>query len=459
MEVTKRIIDHVLGTKFEDIPKRVIDVQKKSLFDSIGVMAAATTLGAGCSEFIEFAANEGGNKNCTVVGAGFKTTPEAAALANGALAHALDFEDSSEIATLHPNAVPIATLLPIAEMTGASGKDYLAASAIASDLACRFSLCTDEDLVPYGWYMPPVHGSMAAVMAACRLLGLSYEKTLDAIAMNLYQATGSSEVVNSRRSVMRSVRDGFGARAAMLSAILAKRGICTGFEAPFEGKNGYFRAYSGEKHNLNHLTDDLGVRYIGAELSFKPWPSCHATHTGIQAIIEIMRENELRFEDILSIHERISAFACSIVMEPREIKNRPQTAINAKFSIPYTLGVAAKYGDVTLEHFIPEKLRNEEIYSFAEKVTYEINPDLTRKEQGNIIDITVKTTKGIFARHMEKTLGGPDTPLSDELFEKKFRSCMKYAKKRYSEEQVGELIEVLRRVETLEDIHDLTRLF
>ncbi len=453
MEITKRLIEYALDTKFEDIPRSVIDVQKQSLVDAIGVMQAASTQSESCAAFLRYAREHGDSPRCTVISTGIKAAPETAALANGSLSHALDYEDTSSKATLHSNAVSTPALLALAEVKGnVSGKELLAALAIASDITCRLALACREDISKYGWYMPPVYGSMATVLAGCRLMGLSHAQTLDAIAHNLFQATGCSQLINSKKSTMRAVRDGFGARSAVTSVLMASYSTGAGFEEPFEGNKGFYAAYAKNDCDLSVILDGLGEVYHGEELVIKFWPTCLGTHTGIQSIMEVMEENDLAFDDILSIHMKVSEFAKNVLFEPRSAKNRPESAINAKFSIPYTLGLAAKRKKVTLNDFTLENIPDEDIYAFAERVTYEVDPTLTKKFQTNFIHMSVETTKGHFEKYCEKAIGEPEHPLSEADFKEKFRSCMAMSAKKYSADDIEDIFAKLWNIDGCDDV-------
>lgn len=456
MEVTKKLLDWVFQTSYEDIPKKMLDLQRRSLIDSCGVMLAASGKGAGCEGFIRYAADKNVSQ-CRIVGTGLKSDPVTAALANGALSHALDYEDSNSTVTMHPNAVSTPALLAMAELKGGvSGKDFLTALTIADELVCRLQYTFLEDLCKYGWYMGPVAGAFASVIAIAKMLNYSRETTLDAIANCLFMATGSGELVNSKKSVMRAVRDGFGARAAVEACLLAEYQIPTGFETPFEGKMGYFQAYSQGKYDIDRFLDGLGEKWLAENLTFKMWPVCHATQPGIHAMLELMKEENLKFEDITGVHVSISNFSKSIVMEPREVKNRPVNAITAKFSIPYTLGLAAKRGKVTLEDFEPENIPDEDIYRFAEMVTYDVNTNLVdRVDNVNTTDMTIQTTKGTFKRHAVHCPGEIEMPMSDEMFEGKFFSCAGLAKGGYSQVHLTRLYQTLCRVDELEDVREM----
>ncbi len=239
MNITIRLVKHAANLRYKDLSKSVIEVQKKSIADSIACMIAATGADRGIHAVYDTAFELGGPGNCTMFSSMRKTTPMTAALANGALSHFLDFEDSHELALVHPNEVSMPVMVALAEYEGTkSGKDFLTALVAASDICCRLDFGISEDVLKYGWNMPPIHGGMSAVIGACNFLGLSEEQTLDSIAMNMSQVTSSGEAAFSSESVIRSIRDGFAAQASVLSVLTAAKRISTKFNDAFGGDNG-----------------------------------------------------------------------------------------------------------------------------------------------------------------------------------------------------------------------------
>lgn len=456
MDFTKKLLDWVFETQYEDIPENMLNTQKKSLIDSCGVMLASSSKGTGVEGFIRYAQQKN-VEQCTVIGTGIKSDPVTAALANGAMSHALDYEDSNPTVTMHPNAVSTPALIAMAELKGGvSGKDFLTALTIADELVCRLQYTLLEDICKKGWYMSPVAGAFASVMAIAKMFNYTREQTLDAIANCLFMATGSGELVNSKKSVMRAVRDGFGARAAVEACLLAEQNIPTGFETPFEGRMGYFQAYSQGNFDIDRLLDGIGEKWIAENLTFKMWPICHGAQPGVYELLKLMDEEDLKFEDILGIHVSVGTFINSILVEPREVKDHPENAITAKFSIPYTLGLAAKRRKISLADFEPENIPDEDIYAFTKKVTTEINTKLVdRVDNVNTTDMTIETTKGTFHRLAVHCPGELEMPMSDKMFKEKFFSCGKLSRAGYSEDHLAELYDVLSNIEELDDVREM----
>ena len=451
--LTQRLIDYVLSTGYEDLPAEAVRVQKQSLADMLAVMLAATGLDAASAPFAAFAAAEGEGR-CTILGRAERTMPTLAALANGALVHALDFEDSHETATVHPNSAALPALMALSQhLGGVSGRDFLTAMALASDLCCRLDLGVNEDLLKYGWNMPPIHGSMGAVFGAGKLLGLDGGQLGDALALNLCQATCSGEAANSGGSAVRTVREGFAAQAAVQSALLARLGVPARFEAPLEGKLGYYHMYARDNYTPEKVLDGLGSVFQSQYISFKPWPSCRATHTSIDGVLSLMAEHGIRPEEVEAVEITLQEIG-RMVTQPHEVKYRPKSAAIAKFSLPFVVGTALKYGDVKLDSFTDGRLADPEVLSLADKVHCTIEPGWT-KEQNKWTDLTIRTARGSWSKHLEHPLGCVEHPMGRARLREKFFGCAALARRPYEPGRLEDLYETIFRLEELSDVNQL----
>lgn len=451
--LTQTLIRHVLDVDYGDLPAAAILAQKNSMADMLAVMLAATGLDTASAPFAAFAAAEGQGR-CTILGRPEKTTPTLAALANGALVHALDYEDSHEVATVHPNSAALPALMALSQQVGGvSGKRFLTAMALASDICCRLDMGVNEDLLKYGWNMPPIHGSMGAVLGAGKLLKLDAGQLSDALALNLCQATCTGEAANSAGSALRTIREGFAAQAAVQSTLLAARGIPARLDAPFEGKLGYYHMYARDNYTPEKVLDGLGTVFQSAYISFKPWPACRATHTSIEGVLSLVEEHRIRPEEIVEIRIVLQEIG-RMVTEPKEVKYRPQSPAVAKFSLPFVVGTAVVCGEVGLDSFAPDRLTDPEVLAMGDKVVCEIDPALT-KEQNKFTDITIVTGRGSFHRHLEHPLGCVEHPMSDEVLRRKFFDCAARAAHPYPGPVLEAIYRDIGRLEELEDVNDL----
>lgn len=460
MSITKQLVEFSLGLRYEDIPPQVVRVQKTSLTDGLSVMVAAAHVEPACSKFVSYAKKNSAPGKSTLLGAEARVSAPMAALANGALSHAVDFEDSHDTALVHSNAVSIPALLAIAEDLGnVTGKELITAMVVASEITCRLSQGLKEDLLQYGWYMPPVHGAMGTVFGLANLMKLSYEETLDAIAILMNSYTCSGESVNSRDSIIRLVRDGFAAQAAVNACLMAKEGIRARFDTPIEGNKGYYMGYARNDYNPDNVVKNLGTVWESGNMSYKPWPCCRATHVTIYLLKRMMKEHNLDVQQIKNIHLTVSD-VLRIVLEEARIKYRPTSIPNAKMSLPFAVGLVLTDGDVTLGSFTEDRLQDERILRGGDLVTYDIDKSLAYG--GNVQKVAMRITckdGTVLTDSADYAPGSLELPMTQSEVYAKYQSCMQYSKKERVARNIDHIFEKLMHLEECENISMLTNLF
>jgi 2-methylcitrate dehydratase PrpD len=453
-DLSARIAHHVATTPFSALPAATVAATRRALLDGVGVMLAASGLSADAAPFVALAEADGGDRAATIIGHGIRVPAQAAAFANGALAHALDFEDAFDAAPTHPNASLIPAALAIAESHGGiTGEAFLTAMAIGCDLVCRLGLSLRRTMEEGGWYPPPILGAFGAAAAAARLLKLSPQQVNDAFSLLLCQVSCPGEIKYSADTVIRAVREAFPARAAVIAASLAAGGV-RGFDQPFEGKGGFFRLYVGGAYDPDVILDGLGRTFWIERLSFKPWPSCRGTHGYIEAVLDLTRKQGLRWTDVAAIHLE-GGEVQQMLFEPEGQKKRPATAIDAKFSLPFTVALALVRGRVGLDDFTAESLADPDLLSVAQRVSYERRPDWGRDRAASAA-LTVTLESGtVLTAQVDTPLGHPDRPLSDEQLRAKFRACASRAARPLEASAANAVADELLALESVGDIADL----
>ncbi|MBN2403897.1 MAG: MmgE/PrpD family protein [Spirochaetes bacterium] len=456
MNESKILTEYVFKTQYSDLPKEAVDVTKMAILDAIGVTLGAGTLGEGCRAFVNLAKAGGGKKESTIIGFNAKVPSYMAAFANGAMAHALDFEDAHEGALVHSNAAAVPAALAVAEALGnVSGKELITAVTLGSDIVCRLGLAFNKNPLDLGWYIPSILGAFGATTAAAKILRLTTEQILDAFSLCLCQATCSAEIINSPHSIIRSIRDSFASKAGVLSAILAKEDI-RGFDFPFEGKAGLYSFYSSGDFNSELLLKDIGKEYESAKISFKPWPSCRGTHSYIEATLKIAKEADIGPDDVASIELLVGEQSINRKLcEPLERKRHPKTAIDAKFSIPFTVASALVQGDITLNSFSPHTLTDNRVSSTANKINFTTDNRDWKKSIAGTVSMTLKDGRSI-SKTINAVYGSPENPISRESLIEKFYSCASYSNKKIPKAELKRLTDMILNLESLDDITNLT---
>jgi 2-methylcitrate dehydratase PrpD len=286
---------------------------------------------------------------------------------------------------------------------------------------------------------------------ASRLLRLTSEQAMNAVGLGYQQIAGASQ----RHLGMHA---GWSSQGAVLAAMLAKEGV-PGPKDILNGKNGMFRVYlQNERPDPVRLTRELGTRYRTLELhGFKAWPACGATRRPITGIIDLREEHKLVPEDVEAIFVKGGEHLLRL-SEPLDFKRRPPHSAQAKFSLPFTCGVAMAYGDVRLHHYVSEGLEDQKVLAMADRVWVSKDASPTRAADAATVEIRMRDGRA-FSREVVHPLGDDrHRPMSQQRLEAKFRDCASYAARAIPPANVERAIELVRELETLGDVRELLAL-
>jgi 2-methylcitrate dehydratase PrpD len=418
---------HLARVDYASLPATTVTAARRAILDGIGVMLAASGCSADVLPFVRLARAQGsGCAKSRILGFGDRVSAPLAALANGAMAHALDFEDAFDAAPVHPNASLLPAALAIAEARGAvSGREFITAVAAGCDLVCRMALALRQPMEQNGWYPPPILGAFGATAAACRLLRLEPQKITDAFSLLMCQNSCPGEIKYSADTVIRAVREAFPAQAAVTVALLAEDGV-RGFDAPLEGKSGFYNLYADGHYDAGDLLTGLGSRYWIDQLSFKQWPCCRGTHAYIEIVQLLRTQHRFAPADVAAIiiaGGEVQQMLC----EPSAQKRAPQTIIDAKFSLPFTIAVSLVHDEVTLGSFSTQSLHDPALLALSACSRFELQPGWGR-DRAAAGDLTVVLHDGRRLRHaVPQALGDPTRPLDDASLHAKFIDCAQRA--------------------------------
>jgi 2-methylcitrate dehydratase PrpD len=456
--ISQALASFVVNTRYESIPQHTARMAQRCLLDGLGVSLAATGLASVCRPFVEYAVEQGGRPESTVFATGARVPAALAAFANGALAHALDFEDAHDRALLHPNAPTIPAALAVCEaFSPIDGKEVIAALVLGCDVACRIGLALRVPLDEYGWYPPPIIAAFGTTAAIGRLLKLNESQLIDAFSLTLCQATCSAELKFSPHSDIRAVRDAFPAQVGVTSALLARKGV-RGFDRPFEGRAGFFALYARGAYEPEVITHSLGERFEIDDIAFKPWPSCRGTHVYIEAAARLVNEHRIDLADVTNV--RLVGSRLNLMLaEPAAQKRGPATAIDAKFSLPFTAATAMRRGTVTLDDFTAAALSDATTLELASKVQFEADP--SRAASGpdvlrGSVELQLSGGKRVQLEIHEPS-GSPGRPASDAALIAKFRDCCQRARSQPSDVTIDGWVERIMSLESCLDAGEIAR--
>src|SRR4051812_3097116 len=419
-DYTLRLCEQLARWRYEDLPAAVVSTLKFFLIDTLGVIAGATNA-PGIRELNRRLSKwEAGGSATGLVGKR-RYSPPSAALANGAAAHALDFDDQHDPARVHSNCVVLPTLLATAEdLRNVSGRDFLLAYAISTELHARLGLACYNSLGK-GWHPTMVFGTPAASLGAASLLKLDAEGMRNALGMAFHQTSGSAQSMRDG-VVSKRLGAGFAARSAVMGAFLAADGL-TGTRRTLEGNAGLFSLYERDEVKTELMTKDLGTHWRITEYSFKPYPCCRCNHTPIGLGIKL-REQGIKPADVRSAEIGMGNVNWLTVGEPYDV--RRDSVVHAQFNAAYTFARALYDGRVDLKTFQKPAISDPAIVALAGKVRAVDDPaiDPTAIEPARV---TVTLNDGRVVEVKSDTVkGSPQEPMSEDELLAKFRDCLDF---------------------------------
>jgi 2-methylcitrate dehydratase PrpD len=412
--LTKAWAGYVANFKAEHVPADVRARAIQMILDGSGALLAAADPKISTGRLIaKFVGDLGGNPDSSIVGHGFKTSAVNAALANGTMGYACDVEPHHPEGVLHPIAVMTPASLAIAEPSGSSGAQFVAAVVLGCEIEYRLSMALGPvEQYNLGFHPSAVTGCFGATAAASFLLGLNESQVTKAFGLAGCQASGlmaweSDETENSRPFQM-----GMAARNGVTAAMLAQRG----FGGPigiFDHGHTVFRAFS-RKATPKHMTDELGTRFDGImELAIKPYSSVSFLHPGLDSLLGIAQREKLRIEDVDAITLRFPSSGTHC------IDNNPLKSHCAQYILPVAL---SKEGLRVIDLFNDRRKTDTEVARLSQRVTV-IKDDELDKGFPNRYEtvVEVKTNGGKTLKEKNGIARGyPEAPMSDADVRAKF---------------------------------------
>jgi 2-methylcitrate dehydratase PrpD len=345
-DLSSKVTEFTVGFHLDSAPAKVLENAKVAILDCLGVAVLATRQEIG-TILLNFAGNNIGTGPCTIWGTALKTTPRDAALINGTLAHGLDYDDRN-----HSSTYTLAASLAAAETNDSSGakmmEAFIAGREVRSALDGLFSK-RSSGIGPgaRGWHSNGILGPIAAACSVSKILELNFAQTRAAIGL----AAGSCGALTRDGGTMaKPFRVGHAAATGMTCALLAKEGF-TSDDAALEGRYGLIEALGPIPEDIvDNLGKSLGTKFeletVGVNV--KPFASCTATHSGLEAMLRIRDKNSIIPADVESIEADLKLYPL--------VRQRPTRGFEGRFSMPFCLAMTMIHRSLDPNDFTDERL-------------------------------------------------------------------------------------------------------
>lgn len=448
--ITQALAKFVVSTNYETIPPTAINEAKRAIMDCIGVAIAGSSEPA--SKIVTELINEGGEKPiASIFGSGLKASISSTALANGVMAHALDFDDSSLTLRGHPSAPLLPAVFAAGEANGITGQEALQAYIIGFEVECKVANGVHVEHYEKGWHPTSTLGTFASTAAAGKILRLTEEQMKIAFGIACSLAAGIKENFGT---MTKPLHCGMAAKNGITAASLAKKGFSASSKG-FEGNYGFCNLFCGaDKYKPELIIDNLGNPFdiVSPGVIIKPYPCCGSTHSSIDALRNIVQNHQLKPQDIDRIEVGVT------YLTPRVVSyNNPENPLQAKFSMQFCLSTVVFDGNVKLSHFTDSWVMKPEIREMMKKINMYVHPDLDSpdklKREFSIVTVYLKNGEK-YEKRIEKVnrKGSARNPLTWKELVEKYTDCVKGV---LDSSRIKKSINLIHDLENVKDLREL----
>jgi 2-methylcitrate dehydratase PrpD len=350
-----------------------------------------------------------------------RTSPFFAALINGAASHFVEQDDLHNSSVLHPATVVFPAVLAVAQEIGASGQDLITASVAGYECGVRVGEFLGRSHYRI-FHTTATAGKLAAAAGVARLLGLDGRQMNHCLGSAGTMAAGLWEFLRDAAD-SKQLHTAKAAADGLLAAYIAREGF-TGASRIFEGPQGMAAGMSTDS-DPTKLVDGLGTRWATAETSFKFHASCRHTHPAADALLDLMKGNSLKPDDVRKVTAHVHQGAIDVLGPVTD----PQTVHQSKFSMGFVLANIAEHGRAGLAEFTDTALKDKRLRSFHDKVAMVLDDEIDRAYPSRWIGkVEVETAQGKRIMHRVDTpKGDPGNTLSRPELEDKAVRLAQYA--------------------------------
>jgi 2-methylcitrate dehydratase PrpD len=457
---TEVIASFVVDTRSSDIPLIAIAKAKKAVADTIGSILAGLKSDV-APVILRYVKHSGGQGSSKILATSQRTAPELAALANGTIGHALDYDDVILMIPGHSGVVLVPALLADAEGTGASGRDFLEAYLIGLDVSCSVALAVGS-LAHYdrGWHSSSTIGIFGAVAALCRLHRLDAATTRQAMGIAASMPCG---IQRNFGTMVKPFHAGWAARNAVIAVQLATDGL-TAAPDILEAKGGFISVYGTGQFNVEPAVERLGKPWavLDPGVAIKVYPCCYAVHRAIDGMLQLRGEHELtpgNTDEVL------------VTVPPKGLDalkySRPKTGLEGKFCMEYALAASLLDGKIGIRSFADEMVNRPEIIELLPRMKAVEDPRVCPEDpEGKTINPSISgfveiqaSSRGgeVFACRVDHPSGSPQKEVTWDEVKVKFLDCASHGG--LDAARAGNAVEILGNLERYGSMRELLEYF
>jgi len=414
--ITAKMSRWAAGLTYPQLSQEAVYQAKRFLLDSVGC-----ALGGYQQHDVKIALQVldeiAGRGPATVIGTGKRIDAVSASLANGLMIRCMDYNDIYwKQDPSHPSDIFPAALAGC-ERAKSDGRELIVGLTLGHEFEMRFCEAAFPGIRERGWHHATLTAFVSPIVAG-RALHLGWEQIQHAVGISASRHATLGAVTAGKLTMMKNTVDPMATQSGVLAALMAEKGY-TGPEHVVDGKEGLTHCF-GPSWKLNLLIDGLGESWRITQCGMKAFPTEALTHTPISAVLDIVKSNDLKPEQVEKVQIRSLARAADILSDPS--KYDPQSKETADHSLPYVIAAAIAERQVTPVQFEMRKIMDPKIRAQLKKVEVVADPEIEKvfpALQRVIVNLT--TVDGqTFTKQLDYPKGDPRNPLTDAEVEEKF---------------------------------------
>ncbi|NOE26123.1 MmgE/PrpD family protein [Ruegeria sp. HKCCD6157] len=308
---------------------------------------------------------EGGNAQAHLFGGGAAPL-RGAALVNGTISHALDYDDTHFAHIGHPSVAILPATLAVAEWDDRILVDLLEAALVGMETSIRVGLWLGRGHYQAGFHQTATSGAFGAAVAAGRLLGFDKIQMRSVLGLTATRAAGLKAQFGT---MGKPYNAGFAASAGVEAAVLVQRGFQPNADA-LEGTYGFGATHQGAADQS--ALDGLGDEWLFETVSHKFHACCH----GLHAALEAARALDIAEPEVAEIKIKTHPRWMSVCNQLS-----PTTGLGAKFSYRTVIAMQALGYDTALPGSYTDKVcADPRITSLQDRITVEADENLSETQ-------------------------------------------------------------------------------
>lgn len=441
-KTTKEIAQWLCAGGYQDFSQELIDYTKNMALSHLGMTVAGSAMPLG-KIAMEYVRCQDGSVESGVLGSGFQTSVEYAALANGSLAHTTELEDYSFPEGLY-SCGSWPTVFAMGEKLHLPGKDIIEAYILGYEVGARIGMASEKAIAD-GYLNAAGCLTIGSAAMAAKLLKLDVEKTTHALSIAASQANGIARQTGAGAHLIEA---GFAGRNGICAATLAKLGF-TGNPTILEGTGGFMDLWT----DLPEFDLPLGDGYRAYQIGIKKYPCCYLMQRNIDGVRELIDQHSISWDEVESIEHGINHTVSLYLKYPQ-----PETGEDARFSLQHSTVACFFDQKVFLDSYTDARSQDPKFFEARKKVKVQVHPEWEHGYFAFNSPVTIRLKDGtVHEKECIEAKGDPTQRLSTEEVRGKYMESMDFADT-FSRKTTETAADMTLSLDCLEDVSELVSL-